>query len=207
MLVRDDRSKVEGDGFWIYNDLPKALGEAKASGKPLLVVFRCIPCEACAQLDSEIVERDPAVRELLAKFVCLRMVQANGMDLGLFQFDYDQSFAAFLMNADKTIYGRFGTRSHQTRSEDDVSLEGFAKALAGALELHKGYPRNADALAGKRSQEKPAHAVPEQYAELRGKYTAKLDYRGQSGAELPPLPSGRRGPAARIPRRGQARAR
>ena len=36
---------------------------------------------------------------------------AYGLDLSLFQFDYDQSFAAFLMNADKPIYGRFGTRS------------------------------------------------------------------------------------------------
>lgn len=179
MLVRGDREKVEGGGFWIYNDLPKALAEARSSGKPLLVVFRCIPCEACAQLDSEIVERDPAVRELLGKFVCLRIVQANAMDLELFQFDYDQSFAAFFMNADKTIYGRYGTRSHQTRSEDDVSLEGFAKALGAALELHAGYPGNSDALAGKGSQEKPVHRVPEQFAELRGKYTAKLDYQGK----------------------------
>ncbi len=28
---------------WIYDDLPKAFTQAKASGKPLLVVFRCVP--------------------------------------------------------------------------------------------------------------------------------------------------------------------
>jgi hypothetical protein len=179
MLVRDDRANVEEDGFWIYNDLPKATAEAKKSGKPLLIVFRCIPCEACAKLDSDIVERDPAVRELLQKFVCLRIVHANGMDLSLFQYDYDQSFAAFFMNADKTIYGRYGTRSHQTKSEDDVSLEGFTKALAAALDLHKAYPANASSLAGKSSQEQPAHRVPEQYRELRSKYTSKLDYEGK----------------------------
>ncbi len=55
------------------------------------------------------MERDPQVRKLMADYVCLRIVHANGMDLSLFQFDYDQSFAAFLMNADNTIYGRFGT--------------------------------------------------------------------------------------------------
>lgn len=27
--VRDDKVKVEADGFWIYNNLPKALEEAK----------------------------------------------------------------------------------------------------------------------------------------------------------------------------------
>src|SRR5262245_52365321 len=176
MLVRDDRSHVEGDGFWIYNDLPKALNIAKESGKPLLVVFRCIPCEACAKLDTDIVERDPAVRELLGKFVCVRIVQANHMDLALFQYDYDQSLAMFFMNADKTIYGRYGTRSHQRESKDDVSLEGFAKALTAALKVHQGYPGNAKDLEGKRPQDKPAFPVPEEYAQLRGKYTAKLNY-------------------------------
>ena len=27
--VRDDKVKVEADGFWIYNNLPKAIEEAK----------------------------------------------------------------------------------------------------------------------------------------------------------------------------------
>lgn len=28
---------------WIYNDLDKGFAEAKAAGKPLMVVYRCIP--------------------------------------------------------------------------------------------------------------------------------------------------------------------
>jgi hypothetical protein len=48
------------------------------------------------------------VKDLMEQFVCVRMIQANGMDLSWFQFDYDQTFAVFFMNADKTIYGRFG---------------------------------------------------------------------------------------------------
>ena len=31
--VRDDKVKVEADGYWIYNNLPKAFEEAKSSGK------------------------------------------------------------------------------------------------------------------------------------------------------------------------------
>jgi serine protease Do len=46
--VRNDRKNVEGDGYWIYNDLPKGFSEAKKSGKPLLLIIRCVPCEACA---------------------------------------------------------------------------------------------------------------------------------------------------------------
>ncbi len=47
-LVQDDLKNVLDDGFWIYNDLPRARSEAARTGKPMLVIFRCIPCEACA---------------------------------------------------------------------------------------------------------------------------------------------------------------
>jgi len=176
--VLEDRAEVEADGYWIYNDLPRGIEEAKKTGKPLLVVFRCLPCEACAQLDSDVVERDPLVRLLLDRFVCVRIVHANGMDLAQFDFDYDQSLAAFLMNADKTLYGRYGTRSHQTESDQDVSLEGFAAALEAALELHRGYPANRAQLVAKRGgpQEFP---VPEQSPAWQGKYADKIDYEGK----------------------------
>ena len=41
--VISDRTNVVATGRWIYNDLPKAFSEANTTGKPLLVVFRCIP--------------------------------------------------------------------------------------------------------------------------------------------------------------------
>jgi len=41
--VRNDKAKVETEGFWIYNDLQRAFAEAKKTGKPMLVLFRCIP--------------------------------------------------------------------------------------------------------------------------------------------------------------------
>ena len=176
-LVRTDKDKVAGEGFWIYDDLPRGIAQAKSSGKPLLVVFRCIPCEACAKLDEQVVERDPAVQALLDKFVCVRIPHANGMDLALFQYDYDQSWAAFFLNADLTIYGRYGTRSHRTESERDVSLEGFAKALEGALELHAQFPGNKAALAAKRGAP-PDAKVPEDLPNLKGKFTAAIDYKG-----------------------------
>jgi hypothetical protein len=130
-------------------------------------------------LDAEIVERDPQIRKLLEKFVCVRIVHANGMDLSLFQFDYDQSFAAFLMNADKTLYGRYGTRSHQTESADDVTLEGFAAALEAALAIHAEYPHNEPALTGKQPTRAPAYPVPEEFPPLAGQYDSKIAYEGQ----------------------------
>lgn len=175
--VRADKEKVEAEGFWIYNDLEKAYSTARETGKPILVVLRCLPCEECVKLDDDLVETDPVVRPLLERFVCVRIVGTNGLDLETFQYDTDQSFAMFMLNADKTIYGRFGTRSHRTEWLGDVSLEGMARALEGALALHAKYPANKESLAGKRG--KPLEFDrPEQYPSLRDKYTDRLNYSG-----------------------------
>ena len=112
------------------------------------------------------------------KFVCVRLVQANALDLALFQFDYDLTFAVFLLNADKTIYGRFGSRSDRKDAAKDISMEGFRKALIAALDLHKRYPANKALLAGK--QPRPTRfKTPEDFPSLAGKYKPTLDYEGK----------------------------
>lgn len=40
--VLRDREKVLADGFWIYNDLPRGLREARDKKLPLLVTLRCL---------------------------------------------------------------------------------------------------------------------------------------------------------------------
>jgi hypothetical protein len=175
--VRADKEKVEAAGFWIYNDLPKAFAEAKKSGKPLVVALRCIPCEECVKLDDDLVDQDERLQAVLDQFVRVRVVSANGLDLSLFQFDTDQSFAVFMLNADGTIYGRYGTRSDHAHWADDVSIEGLTKALAGALELHADYPKNKAALAAKRGP-KSDFAAPENYPTLKDKYGSQLNYEG-----------------------------
>ena len=177
--VRNDQTRIVKEGFWIYNDLSKGLERAKASGKPLLVVFRCIPCEACAQLDESVIDDDPAVRKWLSQFVPVRIVHANGMDLKKFQFDYDQSWAAFVLHADGTIIGRYGTRSHQTQSADDVSLEGFLESLSIALQLHRDFERVRPQLAAKTAAAPTPVSKPEEFPTLKEKYGSSLDYEGK----------------------------
>src|SRR5258705_8903753 len=100
------------------------------------------------------------------------------MDLTLFQFDYDLTFAACFLNADRTIYGRFGSRSDQKEADRDISIEGFRDAQDAAHKLHKHYPANKAALTGK--QPKPVKfKTPEEYPSLAGKYQPKLDYEGK----------------------------
>lgn len=176
--VRNDKKKVEAEGYWIYNNLPQALQEAKESGKPIIAVLRCLPCEECVKLDDELIDADERMKPLLEQFVRVRIVSTNGLDLSLFQFDTDQSFAVFMLNADGTIYGRFGTRSDRTEWIGDVSIDGLAKALKGALALHKNYPENKSILAAKRGPT-PEFASPEKFPTLEKKYKATLDYEGK----------------------------
>ncbi len=42
--VRNDRKTFEGSTDWVYNDLDEGVRVARDLGKPLLVIFRCIPC-------------------------------------------------------------------------------------------------------------------------------------------------------------------
>jgi hypothetical protein len=175
--VRSDREKVTSDGFWIYNDLPSAFVQAKAESKPMIVVLRCIPCEECVKLDDDLVDKDPVLRPLLEQFVRARQVSTNGLDLDLFQYDTDQSFAVFLLNADGTIYSRFGTRSHRTEWYGDVSIEGLAAAMKEVLDLHRAYPSNKQLFAGKRG-EPLEFKSPELYPDLKDKFTDRLNYKG-----------------------------
>ncbi len=177
--VLGDKLKFEANGLWFYNDIEKGFDTARRHNQPVLVVLRCIPCEECVKLDDDLIEVNPKLQKLLESFVRIRIVGTNGLDLSLFQFDTDQSFAAFLFNADGTLYGRYGTRSGRTEWKDDVSVEGLGKALEAALELHLNFPSNNASLAGKQA-DKPLFASPEKIPSLANRYTDKLDYEGDT---------------------------
>ena len=94
------------------------------------------------------------------------------MDLNLFQFDKELTWACFFMNADRTIYGRYGTRADHKDPARYVSLAGLKKALEGALELHAAYPANKASLAGKIGEKAP-WPKPELIPDLQGKPNVK----------------------------------
>jgi hypothetical protein len=113
-----------------------------------------------------LARRDPQIAKVLDRFVTVRVVQAWGMDLSLFQFDGDLTWSIFFLNADRTIYGRYSTRSARDAAAD-VSLDGIKKAAEAALELHENYPRNKEALAAKKGPE-PKWATPEKIPNIPG---------------------------------------
>jgi hypothetical protein len=141
---------IDVASHWIYDDLPKALAEANSTGKPLLVVLRCVPCPPGRSLDTKVMQPDAKLEPLEKQFVCLRIVQANSLDLNQFQYDYDMSWSAMFLNADGTVYGRYGTRNATGADSDaNLSASGFQAAAERALALHRQYPANREQLAAK----------------------------------------------------------
>lgn len=103
----------------------------------------------------------------------VRAVQFWGVDLSIFQFDYDLTWAVVLLNADKTIYGRYGSRDDLKDAAKHVSVEGLRKAMEGALAIHAGYPANKKELAAKTGP-KPTWSTVDQIPENRGKPNIRL---------------------------------
>src|SRR5690349_13669372 len=138
--VRQDKATMENDARWIYYDVDRGFAEAKKTGKPLLVVLRCVPCLSCVGLDAEVL-KEASLQPLLDQFVCVRLINANAIDLQRFQFDYDLSFSTLIFNADGTLYGRYGSWLHQV-DPDARETVGYRRTLEGALALHRKYPAN-----------------------------------------------------------------
>jgi hypothetical protein len=146
---------------WIYEDLEAARREAERTGKPLLVLFRCVPCDCASLLDEQVAQPRSASEQLQQKFVCVRVVQMTGVNLQQFQFDQDLSFAVVFLNSDGTVYGRYGTRALADRkSLSHMSHASFQRALERAWAMHQLYPANREELAGKQG-----HQVADRFAE------------------------------------------
>jgi serine protease Do len=87
---------------------------------------------------------DSDLLSLTDAFVCARQIQMGGVDLSVFQFDPFLSWSVFFMNADRTIYGRFGrahpdTKRDRKDSNPNHSLAGLKAAMRKALKLHEAY--------------------------------------------------------------------
>ena len=174
--VRSDRETMEKNDRWIYNDLDRGFAEAAKNGKPVLVILRCVPCMACRGIDASILS-SAELQPLLDQFNCVRVINANALDLSRFQFDYDLSFSTLFFNADGTLYGRYGSWQHQ-RNANDVTTAGYKATLQEALTIHRGYPANKSTLTPKQGGPAP-FKIPVEIPALASKYERELNWSGK----------------------------
>lgn len=66
----------------------------------------------------------------------MRITNMRGVDLSLFEFDYDLAWFAFFLNADGAVLGRFGGRDADTPGKYQT-LPALRHSLETALALHK----------------------------------------------------------------------
>ena len=172
--VRGDRAKLADDARWIYNDVDKGFETARAQGKPLLVVLRCVPCLACMGMDAGVLS-DGSLAPLLDRFVCVRLIHVNSLDLAKFQFDFDLSFSTMFFGPDGTVLGRYGSWQHQKNAED-TSLEGFTAAMEAVLRLHAA---GKSAALGPKHGGKVPFRTPVEMPDLAKRYRRELDWDGK----------------------------
>lgn len=74
----------------------------------------------------------------MRNYVCVRIIRMDKVDIGLFDYDRNNTLYFFLMNADEQIYMRYGGRD--ARSPDSyLNLDSLALAASKGLEMHKLY--------------------------------------------------------------------
>ena len=60
----------------------------------------------------------------------------RGVNLNLFDFDYDLTWAGFFLSANEQMYGRYGGRNASS-ADGEMSLAGLRHAMAAALATHR----------------------------------------------------------------------
>ncbi len=75
----------------------------------------------------------------------------RGVDLSLFQFDYDLTWAGFFMEPDGTVLGRYGAGSRDSMHYN--SIPGLKNAMKRALQFHQNIDELKPALVAKNQKD------------------------------------------------------
>ena len=79
---------------------------------------------------------DKDIIDACKDFVLLRMTYMRGVNIGLFEYDYDMTWMAFFLDADGRIISRYGTRDH-TSSDSHNTSGGLRNTMSEVLAVHK----------------------------------------------------------------------
>ncbi len=124
---------------------------------------------SCNKFDAQVARLADGLDEISGEFVLVRMINMRGVDTSVFNFDFDLSWSGFFMNADLTVYGRYGTRKDS--SDSQFSTAALKESMKRALEIHKGYPSNKASLAPKNVKTAAPAKFPEDMPSLKSQFS------------------------------------
>ncbi len=97
-------------------DLWPAMDEAKKSGRPLFVTFRCLPCKQCSDFDKTVLDGGPLLGPLLTQFITVRLTTMMDSDLRVFPIqgfqDLDLSWWGWFLTPDGRVMAIYGGKDH-----------------------------------------------------------------------------------------------
>src|SRR6266566_9625180 len=121
------------------DDLHKALAEAQAQNRPLLVTLRCLPCKQCSAFDKDVMEGGPLLSPLLAQFITVRLTDAKAIDLRMLPIqgyqDLDISWWGYFLSPQGRIYAIFGGKD-EVSDATRISPEALAATMRRILLHH-----------------------------------------------------------------------
>ena len=79
---------------------------------------------------------DKDIIELSKEFVLLRMTFLRGVNIALFEFDYDMTWMSFFLDADGRVISRYGSRD-STSADSHNTAEGLRNAMGEVLVAHQ----------------------------------------------------------------------
>jgi hypothetical protein len=114
------------------------------------------------------VRDDPRLARKAEQFVKLRLTFLRGVDIGIFDFDFDQTWMGFFLDADGRVLSRYGSRSAAS-ADSHNSVDGLGETMDRVLALHQK----------RRAQHGPPVpvAAPKEPADLPG-----LNFLGYAGS-------------------------
>lgn len=86
--------------------------------------------------DRQVARLDIPIRATAQEFLLVRLTRMRGVDLDLFDFDYDLTWMSFFLDGEGRVLGRYGGRDADS-PDGQVTLVGLKYAMERALDRHR----------------------------------------------------------------------
>jgi hypothetical protein len=115
----------------------------------------------CKDFDAQVAHPKGKLKSLQKQFIRLRIVDMKDVDIGLFHFDFDTTFAIFVLNHKEQIYLRYGSHDDQS-TYSFLSIKSLNYALEQGLDLHKSWKSGAIKV-----PDRPKKKLSQSYPEVK----------------------------------------